>query len=59
MFQLFEELAGAWQVTVDMKLGMFEEHKTPDDPLAVPEGVTLKPNPPFVAPHSFWTKVIT
>ena len=23
------------QVTVDMKLGMFEEHKTPDDPLAV------------------------
>ena len=44
---------------MDMKLGMFEEHKTPDDPLAVPEGVTLKPNPPFVAPHSFWTKVIT
>ncbi len=40
-----------------MKLGMFEEHKMPDDPLAVPEGVTLTPNPPFVAPHSVWTKV--
>ena len=44
-------------MTVDMKLGMFEEHSTPDDPLAVPEGVTLKPNPPFVTPHSYWTKV--
>ena len=48
----------AWQMTVDMKLGLFESDKEAGNPLAVEEGKTLAPNPPFIEPHNVWTKVL-
>ena len=51
-------MVAAWQMTVDMKLGLFESDKEAGNPLAVEEGKTLAPNPPFIEPHNVWTKVL-
>ena len=57
LFQFIEEMVAAWQMTVDMRLGLFESDQAKGNPLAVEEGKTLHPNPPFIAPHNVWTKV--
>ena len=52
-----QEMSSAWQMTVDIKLGLFAEDKMQESPLIIKEGETRKPNPPFVLPHNMWTKV--
>lgn len=56
-FQFLCEMAMAWQMTVDKKLGIFAEDKPRPDPLAKTEDQSLDPNPPMVAGHQIWTKV--
>ena len=51
-------MAAAWQMTVDMRLGLFQADSEEGNPLAVEEGKILAPNPPFIAPHNVWTKVM-
>lgn len=51
-----EELASAWQKTVDMQIGVFAEDPEDINPLIIQE-TDPSPNPPFVQPHNFWTKV--
>ncbi|KAL5017409.1 hypothetical protein ScPMuIL_006998 [Solemya velum] len=53
------EMAAAWQLTIDMNLGIFTEDKPRSDPLAKCEGQVLGPNTPFVTPHQVWTKFLT
>jgi phosphatidylinositol 4-kinase len=50
-------MAAAWQLTIDMKLGIFREDKPRPDPLAKEEGQVLHPDAPQVMPHHIWTKV--
>eukprot|EP00106_Octopus_bimaculoides_P007153 XP_014774595.1 PREDICTED: phosphatidylinositol 4-kinase alpha-like isoform X3 [Octopus bimaculoides] len=52
------EMAMAWQMTVDKKLGIFAEDKPRPDPLAKTEDQILDPNPPHVAGHQIWTKFL-
>ena len=52
-----QEMSAAWQMTVDMKLGMFAEDTEEQSPLVHVEGDAITPNPPFVMPHNIWTKV--
>lgn len=52
------EMAMAWQMTVDKKLGIFAEDKPRPDPLAKTEDQSLDPNPPMVAGHQIWTKFL-
>ncbi|KAK6191311.1 hypothetical protein SNE40_003034 [Patella caerulea] len=52
------EMAAAWQYSVDLKLGIFEDDKPQLDPLAKSEGVDLAPIPPAVSPHAIWTKFL-
>lgn len=51
------EMAAAWQLTIDMNLGIFTEDKPRPDPMAKCEGQILGPNAPFVTPHQVWTEV--
>ena len=55
--QFLCEMAAAWQMCVDRKLGIFAEDSPFSDPLAKQEDEVLAPNPPYVAPHHIWTKV--
>ena len=50
-------MSSAWQMTVDLKLGLFAEDPMEESPLIIKEGVTPAPKPPFVMPHNMWTKV--
>ena len=52
-----QEMSAAWQMTVDMHLGLFSRHAPETSPLASSESNIPKPNPPFVAPHNIWIKV--
>ncbi|ESO97694.1 hypothetical protein LOTGIDRAFT_103639 [Lottia gigantea] len=52
------EMAAAWQMSVDLKLGIFEEDQPIPDPLAKKEGVDLAPQPPYTAPHAIWTRFL-
>ncbi|XP_052243319.1 phosphatidylinositol 4-kinase alpha-like isoform X4 [Dreissena polymorpha] len=52
------EMAAAWQLTIDMRLGIFREDPPRPDPLAKTEGQVLSPDGPFVAPHSIWVKFL-
>ncbi|XP_014673497.1 PREDICTED: phosphatidylinositol 4-kinase alpha-like isoform X2 [Priapulus caudatus] len=56
--QLLGEMASAWQMTIELRLGMFSVDKEEPSPLAAHEGVSLKPDPPYVAPHILWTKFL-
>ncbi|XP_021377626.1 phosphatidylinositol 4-kinase alpha-like isoform X3 [Mizuhopecten yessoensis] len=52
------EMAAAWQITIDKKLGIFQEDRPSIDPLAKAEGQILEPNPPYAGPHQIWTKFL-
>ncbi|XP_052799861.1 phosphatidylinositol 4-kinase alpha-like isoform X2 [Mya arenaria] len=52
------EMSAAWQLTIDMKLGIFREDPPRVDPLAKTEGQVLHPQAPYVAPHNIWTKFL-
>ena len=55
--QFLCEMAAAWQMCVDSRLGIFAEDSPFSDPLAKLEDEVLAPNPPYVSPHHIWTKV--
>uniref|UniRef100_T1J2J9 Thymidine kinase, cytosolic n=1 Tax=Strigamia maritima TaxID=126957 RepID=T1J2J9_STRMM len=56
--QFLQDMASAWQTTIDRRMGMFFEDKVTVSPLAAYEGCDLTPNPPFVTPHTMWIKFI-
>ncbi|XP_077996530.1 phosphatidylinositol 4-kinase alpha-like [Glandiceps talaboti] len=53
--QFTQEMAAAWKMTVELKLGMFEADKAENNPLAFTDDTIPKPDPPNVAPHHIWT----
>lgn len=55
--QFLCEMTAAWQMCIDLRLGMFAEDAPRPDPLAKHENEDLTPKPPYVAPHQIWTKV--
>ncbi|XP_053375288.1 phosphatidylinositol 4-kinase alpha-like [Mercenaria mercenaria] len=52
------EMAAAWQLTIDKKLGIFRNDKPRPDPLAKTEGQVLHPDAPYVDPHNIWVKFL-
>lgn len=53
-----QEMLGAWQCTVERRMGIFTPDADPTSPLAAYEGCHLKIDPPVVAPHSLWINFI-
>ncbi|XP_013387820.1 phosphatidylinositol 4-kinase alpha-like [Lingula anatina] len=54
--QVMQEMACAWQMTMDLRLGMFSVDKPETSPLAASENHIPKPQPPDVSPHLLWIK---
>ena len=52
-----QEMAASWQMTVDSKMGLFSEDKPRKDPFVFIEGMSMKPDPPYIIPHDIWSKV--
>ena len=52
------EMAAAWQMTVERRMGMFSPDPDQPSPLAAASGEDIPlPNPPNTAPHDIWTLV--
>ncbi|XP_071790519.1 phosphatidylinositol 4-kinase alpha-like [Asterias amurensis] len=50
------EMAAAWQMTVERRMGMFSPDPDQPSPLAAASGEDIPlPNPPNTAPHDIWT----